>query len=527
MGDSLRTVGLPPGHADQGQQRGPLRPPRHRHRVDRGAAHRGRRHGPQVDLAPRHRRARSDRGGGFPGRLGHGGGHRLLAAARLGDRAGLPVRVRGDLDPAPGDRGGQGPGGHRHTPHPAGAARRERLGRPPVRRNHGHPPRRRPRHRPRHLRAGVGATVPAGAAAAQRVHPSARADAPRGDRAPHADGTGARAGADPGPSAGVGMRGRPVRGGDRLRRAEGGVARGTRRPPGRRRRHGDLADGRRSPAPAGRPPQPRPQRRHDRGRRPGGTALGGCRGPRGGRRHAADRRRPAAHDGRAVHRPGACRQQRGGRARRGRGGARRSAAAAGGDDAGHPRGAQAEQGPARDTAGRGRRAATLAGADRTHRAAPRHPARRRHARRYRRRGVHRAASVRPGGLRQRHRDRRVELGSRRGGVLGPHVRRRLDRPQRSGPHPSELRQDLHDPAGDRVHGPGGPGRGRQHRAQHAVPADVGPAAGRRRGWRRRRAGGSVLLLLHPSPDLGCARRHRAARVVHPAGHPVRDHPDRS
>ena len=116
------------------------------------------------------------------------------------------------------------------------------------------------------------------------------------------------------------------------------------------------------------------------------------------------------------------------------------------------------------------------------------------------------------------------LGARR--VLGPHVRRRLHRPQRSGAHPPELRQDLHDPAGGRVHGPGGPGRGRQHRAQHAVPADVGPAAGRRRGRRRRRAGGPVLLLLHPAPDLGCARRHRAARVVHPAGHPVRGHPDR-
>src|SRR4029079_9989218 len=76
-----------------------------------------------------------------------------------------------------------------------------------------------------------------------------------------------------------------------------------------------------------------------------------------------------------------------------------------------PGGAQGAQGLARDAARRGRRSATLAGADRTHRAAPRHPARRRHARRYRRRGVHRAASVRPGGLRQRHRDRRVELAN--------------------------------------------------------------------------------------------------------------------
>ena len=128
LGDPRRATGLPPGHADQGQQRWSFSTARHRHRLDRRAAHRRRRHGPQVDRADRDRRPRGDGGGRLPVRFGHRGGHRLLAAAGLGDRTRLPVCVRGDLDPAAGDRGGQGPGGHRHTPHPAGAARRERLG---------------------------------------------------------------------------------------------------------------------------------------------------------------------------------------------------------------------------------------------------------------------------------------------------------------------------------------------------------------------------------------------------------------
>ena len=208
----LRTVGLPPGHADQANSEGRSDP------LDivivstvallTVADVMGRKWISPLAIAVL---AATAVAGFLAGRS-----RRRPSSARCcsAGRSGWASGTRSGR-PRPGRRGpgGQGPGGHRHTPHPARAARRERVGRPSVRRNDEHPPRRRPRHRPRHLRAGVGATVPAGAAAAQRVHPSACADAPRGDRAPHADGTGARAGADPGPSAGVGMRGRPVRGG--------------------------------------------------------------------------------------------------------------------------------------------------------------------------------------------------------------------------------------------------------------------------------------------------------------------------
>ena len=110
----------------------------------------------------------------------------------------------------------------------------------------------------------------------------------------------------------------------------------------------------------------------------------------------------------------------------------------------------------------------------------------------------------------------VGVGPRSRRLRDRDLRRRLDRPGRRGADPPQLRAHLHDPARRGLQRARRAGSGRQHRAQHPLPADVGPSTGGRRCERRGRPGRPVLLLLRAARRLGRARGHRAAVSFSPS-----------
>ena len=254
-------------------------------------------------------------------------------------------------------------------------------------------------------------------------------------------GLAARAARIPAPRPVVGMRGRPVRGGDRLRRAAGHPARGARRPPRRRRVTeiwqlvGDA-----------------PRRRVAHRSLGPNDVMIEERGPGGLAGSAAGTSRPTTS---------ACGSTSPSCSRRSRSSVgpertvTRRVAELGEDAVRAGRAAAAAGGAERPTRGARSRSprtclATLrdevvalrpSRSGRARRAAPHLAARRRHARRWVAvAGYIVLTQFAQVNFARRHRDRRMAVGDRRGRVLGPHLRGSLDRPAGAVQHPPPLRR---------------------------------------------------------------------------------------